>query len=182
VAGGFAAAARGMIVGRSRKELEGNAMRDGFWGGLGGNILSMHRPASELCCLKDDNAQLLHLAGSLQPHSVRWRMVPAALRSRGASGRCRRLRRRPHHARGARRSGPSAHARPPVTASAGYLRVKSDLRRPGGARRLSGQPLPPVGYPEREEGVDDLHLIASGVPGRSPKADRGRRRPGGQNG
>ncbi len=32
----------------------------------------------------------------------------------GASGRCRRLRRRTHHARGARRSGPSAHARPPV--------------------------------------------------------------------
>jgi len=40
VAGGFVAAAAGMVVGRSRKELEGNAMRDGFWGGLGG-----------LCCL-----------------------------------------------------------------------------------------------------------------------------------
>jgi hypothetical protein len=36
VAGGFAAAARGMIVGRSRKELEANTLRDGFWGGLRG--------------------------------------------------------------------------------------------------------------------------------------------------
>jgi len=40
VAGGFAAAAAGMVAGRSRKELEANAMRDGFWGALGG-----------LCCL-----------------------------------------------------------------------------------------------------------------------------------
>ena len=40
VAGGFVAAAAGMVVGRSRKELEGNAMRDGFWGAVGG-----------LCCL-----------------------------------------------------------------------------------------------------------------------------------
>jgi hypothetical protein len=39
VAGGFAAAARGMIVGRSRKELEANTLRNGFWGGLGGIIL-----------------------------------------------------------------------------------------------------------------------------------------------
>ena len=36
VAGGFAAAASGMVVGRSREELEANAMRNGFWGGLGG--------------------------------------------------------------------------------------------------------------------------------------------------
>ena len=36
VAGGFTAAASGMVVGRSREELEANAMRNGFWGGLGG--------------------------------------------------------------------------------------------------------------------------------------------------
>jgi len=36
VAGGFAAAAAGMVVGRSRKELEDSAMRNGFWGALGG--------------------------------------------------------------------------------------------------------------------------------------------------
>lgn len=36
VAGGFAAAAAGMVIGRSRKELEDNALRNGFWGGLGG--------------------------------------------------------------------------------------------------------------------------------------------------
>lgn len=36
VAGGFAAAANGMVVGRSRKELEAAAMRNGFWGGVGG--------------------------------------------------------------------------------------------------------------------------------------------------
>jgi hypothetical protein len=36
VAGGFAAAASGMILGRSRKELEANTLRNGFWGGLGG--------------------------------------------------------------------------------------------------------------------------------------------------
>jgi hypothetical protein len=36
VAGSFIAAVVGMVVGRSRKELEGNAMRNGFWGALGG--------------------------------------------------------------------------------------------------------------------------------------------------
>jgi hypothetical protein len=36
VAGGFISAAAGMVVGRSRKELEDSALRNGFWGGLGG--------------------------------------------------------------------------------------------------------------------------------------------------
>lgn len=36
VAGSFAAAAAGMVVGRSRGELEPNTLRNGFWGGLGG--------------------------------------------------------------------------------------------------------------------------------------------------
>jgi len=36
VTGGFAAAAAGMVVGRSRMELEANTVRNGFWGGLGG--------------------------------------------------------------------------------------------------------------------------------------------------
>jgi len=36
VAGGFVAAAAGMVIGRSRKELEDNALRNGFWGGLRG--------------------------------------------------------------------------------------------------------------------------------------------------
>lgn len=36
VAGEFAAAAAAMVVGRSRRELEDNALRNGFWGGLGG--------------------------------------------------------------------------------------------------------------------------------------------------
>jgi len=36
VTGGFVAAAGGMIGGRSRRELEDNALRNGFWGGLGG--------------------------------------------------------------------------------------------------------------------------------------------------
>jgi hypothetical protein len=34
VAGGFVAIAAGMARGRSRKELEGNALRHSFWGGL----------------------------------------------------------------------------------------------------------------------------------------------------
>ena len=36
VAGGFVAAASGMVGGRSRKELEDDTLRNGFWGGLGG--------------------------------------------------------------------------------------------------------------------------------------------------
>ena len=33
VVGGFLAAAAGMLAGRSRKEMEDNALRDVFWGG-----------------------------------------------------------------------------------------------------------------------------------------------------
>jgi hypothetical protein len=40
VAGGWAASAIGMLLGRSRKELEGYALRGGFWSGLSG-----------ICCL-----------------------------------------------------------------------------------------------------------------------------------
>jgi hypothetical protein len=38
VVGGFVAAAVGVVVGRSRQEMEGNALRDGFWGGAGGML------------------------------------------------------------------------------------------------------------------------------------------------
>ncbi len=36
IVGGFVAAAAGVLRGRSRKELDGNALRDGFLGGLVG--------------------------------------------------------------------------------------------------------------------------------------------------
>ncbi|HKB52184.1 MAG TPA: hypothetical protein VKC63_12255 [Solirubrobacterales bacterium] len=38
VVGGFVAAAAGMLLGRTRKEMEGNALRDVFWGGFGGML------------------------------------------------------------------------------------------------------------------------------------------------
>jgi len=36
VAGGFLAAGHGMITGRIRREVEGDAFRNVFWGGFGG--------------------------------------------------------------------------------------------------------------------------------------------------
>lgn len=34
VVGGFVASGAGMLIGRTRRDLEGNALRSGFWGAL----------------------------------------------------------------------------------------------------------------------------------------------------